>query len=64
MSPQDRENLVGDLKEKGQKLYDQYVPQEVKDMIKQKTGMGSQSGTQSGTASANSHFGEGNSYSS
>lgn len=30
MSEQDRKNLVGNLKEKGKKLYDQYVPEDIK----------------------------------
>lgn len=36
MSPEQRSTLVSDLKEKGQKLYDQYAPAQVKDMFAQK----------------------------
>ena len=56
LSSQENENLFSDLKTKGQKLYDEYVPEKYKSMISKKD--------PSGTASANSHFGEGNSYSS
>ena len=56
LSSQEKENLVGDLKARGQKLYDEYVPEKYKSMF-------SKTET-SGTASANSHFGEGNAYSS
>jgi hypothetical protein len=37
MSKEEKENLVSGLKEKGQKLYDQYMPAEVKDMFGKKT---------------------------
>jgi hypothetical protein len=59
MSAQEKENLVSDLKSKGQKLFDEYVPEKYKNMF-------SKQGAKStgGTASANSHFGEGNAYSS
>lgn len=56
LSSEEKENLVGDLKAKGQKLYDEYMPEKYKSMFSKNTG--------SGTASANSHFGEGNAYSS
>jgi len=36
MSSQEKEDMIGGLKEKGQKLYDEYVPQNVKDMISSK----------------------------
>lgn len=54
MTEQEKSDLVNDLKAKGQKLFDEYLPQNIKDMM----------GGKSGTASANSHFGEGNNYSS
>ena len=57
MSSEEKENLVWDLKAKGQKLYDEYMPEQYKHLFSKKT-------TDSGTASANSHFGEGNAYSS
>ena len=56
MSSEEKENLVGDLKAKGQKLYDEYMPEKYKSMFSKTTS--------GGTASANSHFGEGNAYSS
>lgn len=56
MSSEEKENLFSDLKTKGQKLYDEYVPEKYKSMFAKNAG--------SGTASANSHFGEGNAYSS
>ena len=36
MTPEQKSNLVSDLKGKGQKLYDQYMPSQVKDMFAQK----------------------------
>ena len=30
LSPEDKRNLAGTIKEKGKKLYDQYVPDELK----------------------------------
>jgi hypothetical protein len=33
MSPQEKEDLVGNLKEKGRKLVDQYLPENVKNMF-------------------------------
>ena len=38
MSPEDRSNLMSGLKEKGQKLYDQYAPAEIKDLFAKKSG--------------------------
>jgi hypothetical protein len=52
MSAEQKKNIVGDLKDKGRKLYDQYAPQEVKDLFENK-------GTQSTT---NNNFGNGSSY--
>ncbi len=54
MSAQDKDDMISNLKQKGQKLYDEYVPQNVKDMVEPKVG----------TMGAESKFGEGNSYSS
>lgn len=56
MSSDEKENLFGDLKAKGQKLYDEYMPEKYKNMFSKNGG--------NGTASANSHFGEGSAYSS
>jgi hypothetical protein len=33
MSSEEKENLVSDLKAKGQKLYDDYMPEQVKSML-------------------------------
>ena len=33
LSEEQKRNLVGDLKEKGKKLYDQYAPEEIKNMF-------------------------------
>ncbi len=57
MSTEDKDSLIGDLKAKGQKLYDEYMPEQYKSIFSKKADT-------SGTASANSHFGEGNAYSS
>lgn len=56
LSSQEKENLFGDLKARSQKLYDEYMPEKYK--------RGFSKNATSGTASANSHFGEGNAYSS
>lgn len=53
MSEVQKQNLVGDLKEKAQNLYDQYVPTEIKDLF-----------TKKGPANTESRFGEGSGYSS
>lgn len=37
MSEQEKHDLVNNLKGKGQKLYDQYMPEELKKMFKQKS---------------------------
>ena len=55
LSSDEKENLFGDLKAKGQKLYDEYMPEKYKGMFSKNA---------SSTAGANSHFGEGNAYSS
>jgi hypothetical protein len=54
MSEDEKRNLVGTLKEKGQKLYDQYVPEDIKSIF----------GTKSNTAAGNSKYGEGDSFTS
>jgi hypothetical protein len=36
MSKQEKDSLVGDLKTKGQKLYDEYAPEEVKSLFNKK----------------------------
>ena len=41
MSPQENEDLVSNLKEKGRKLADQYLPENVKNLFGQKTSTGS-----------------------
>ena len=51
MSDDQKKNIVGDLKEKGKKLYDQYAPQEVKDIFENKGG-----------GQPNNNFGNGSSY--
>lgn len=53
MSEEQKRNVVNDLKEKAQSLYDQYAPTEVKDLFAKK-----------GPSNAESRFGEGGSYSS
>jgi len=53
MTEEQKRNLVNDLKEKAQNLYDQYAPTELKDMFAKK-----------GPANAESRFGEGGGYSS
>jgi len=54
MSSEEKENLVSDLKAKGQKFYDDYMPEQVKSMFAKSTG--------TATADANPYFGEGSSY--
>lgn len=36
MSEDEKRDLVNNLKEKGQKLYDQYVPEDLKKVVQQK----------------------------
>lgn len=55
MSEQEKHDLVNNLKEKGQKLYDQYVPEDVKKMF-------SKNGSTGETQFAESHFGDGSNY--
>ena len=51
MSEEEKRGLVSDLKDKAQNLYDQYMPQEVKDILSKK-----------GPGNAESRFGEGGGY--
>ena len=51
MSETEKANLVNDLKEKGKKLFDQYMP-EIKNMFANATG-----NTQSGFGAESSHSG-------
>ncbi len=53
MSEEQKRNLVGDLKEKGKKLYDQYMPTEVKSMFQKKETFG-------GNNTGGNNYGEGN----
>lgn len=53
MSEEQKRNVVSDLKEKAQNLYDQYAPAEIKDIFAKK-----------GPGNAESRFGEGGGYSS
>ncbi len=52
MSEEQKRNLVSDLKEKAQDLYNQYAPAELKDLFAKK-----------GPANSESRFGEGSGYS-
>lgn len=52
MSDEQKQKLMGDLKEKAQTLYDQYAPAELKDLFAKK-----------GSAGGESRFGEGSDYS-
>jgi hypothetical protein len=53
MSQEEKTKLTSDLKDKGQKLYDQYMPAQVKDMFAQK-----------GSTNPNNTFDESSVYSS
>jgi hypothetical protein len=56
MSPEQRDSLVGNLKEQGKKLYEQYVPQDVKEMFANKGGdMGSTGSTGTTGSETNSY---------
>ena len=55
MSAEEKENLVRDLKAKGQKLYDEYMPEQVKSMF-------AKGHTPSTPSNAEPRFGEGSSY--
>ncbi len=52
MTPEQRDGLVGNLKEKGRKLFDQYAPQDLKNIFS----------TKEESTTANNSYGEGNSY--
>ncbi len=41
MSEEERRNMMNNLKEKGKKLYDEYMPQDMKNMFAKKDNMGS-----------------------
>ena len=41
MSEQQRKDLVNNWKDKGQKLYDDYIPENIKNMVGKKEGAGS-----------------------
>jgi hypothetical protein len=45
MSPEEKQKFAGNIKEKGKKLYNDYVPAEVKNMLHKKDG--EQAGRQS-----------------
>lgn len=51
MSDEQKRNLMGDLKDKAQNLYDQYMPAEVKDIF-----------TKKGSSNTEERFGEGSGY--
>ncbi|WP_018614042.1 hypothetical protein [Segetibacter koreensis] len=53
MSEEEKRDMVNNLKEKAQNLYDQYAPAELKDLFAKK-----------GPENAESRFGEGGTYSS
>jgi hypothetical protein len=55
MSSTEKENLVSDLKAKGQKLYDDYMPEQVKSML-------AKGYTPSTPSNATPKFGEGSDY--
>ena len=57
MSEEQKRNLVSGLKEKGKKLYDQYMPTEIKSMLEKKDTSG-KTGDNYNTGSSN--YGEGN----
>ncbi len=38
MTPEQKKDLTGNLKQKGQDLYDKYVPAEIKNLFDKKTG--------------------------
>ncbi|HEX8460301.1 MAG TPA: hypothetical protein VF623_02680 [Segetibacter sp.] len=55
MTSEEKENLVGDLKAKGQKLYDEYMPEQVKTMF-------AKGYTPSTPSNATPKYGEGSDY--
>ncbi len=56
MSEEQKRNLVSGLKEKGKKLYDEYMPTEIKNMLGKKETPGNYN------TGSNNSFGEGNNY--
>lgn len=38
MSPEQKKDLTGNIKQKGKDLYDKYVPAEIKNLFEKKTG--------------------------
>jgi hypothetical protein len=54
MSAEEKEKLTGNIKDQAQKLYDDYMPQQLKDLIDQKK--------PSTPQNAESKFGEGGGY--
>jgi hypothetical protein len=54
MSEEQKRNLVSGLKEKGKKLYDEYMPTEIKNMLGKKETPGNHN------SSRNDNYGEGN----
>jgi hypothetical protein len=39
MTPEQKKDLTGTIKQKGKDLYDKYVPTEIKDMFEKKSGV-------------------------
>ncbi len=52
MSEEEKQNIISSLKDQGKKLYDQYVPEEVKNVFSNK-----------GNTGGNNNFGAGSGYS-
>jgi hypothetical protein len=61
MTPDQKNSLVGGIKEKGQKLFDEYAPQQVKDIFGNKGANTTANNGQGATTSSNT-YGETNSY--
>jgi hypothetical protein len=51
MSEEEKQNIISSLKDQGKKLYDQYIPEEVKNVFANK-----------GNTSGNNNFGAGSGY--
>lgn len=49
LSPDDKSNLIATIKEKGKKLYDQYLPNELKNFFESKHTDSYESDVESGT---------------
>lgn len=54
MSEEEKSSMVSNVKDQAQKLYDQYLPEEVKNIFQKKTATRPET--------AESHFGDGNGY--